>query len=843
MKLVSTSHSSPSSAICANSVELTPSPPSVSGEVGENQKRKRPQLVALTKKARKSSVQSQTLSVTRLPVSIHDGGTESDSSEPATTRDVGVIKGGDPAVKTGSLKSSLKSPTISSDSLANITDDSIYEKNDKEKSPICLRISLNLSDSVEPTSPISKGLSSKVSVSTLPPWEDQPSQSVGRPASRVIIPSGRSFSNSMLRKRPKEASQSNSYQHGVERILIDDSPSPSRLATTEKEKGNSTSSYAARKSSSSTPLTPFTASALPFSVIASDARRRKRKNPEKMNGVPSALPPSKRTSVSHISPSPPVSPLDDVFESSTLKSDPTHAQNIGRPPSEQTQSHTNSLSTAAPLTKQRKTLPKCTALSSQTSFLVPESAATATAPVGYGATSATSSPISQSGYEDVVPRFVVQSTATLSGITSSVVTQSVPATLTSSTPASASETLPSPVQTVPRGAVKTVPVLQHTTKPSMPTTTAVEKHGPSTHPKSTNKLTTPTSETAEERPGHLKPKRSERQSFSTTSDKEKLQHTNAAENLPPEQLHKRQVVVVSECSHSTIVSSKLVNTTSKQLPATPDLNPHPVVTTSTTIPSSPKGFPVQKTIINPSPQAQMSSVKSTTVLQSHNTPAHKVATSNSTQSPHVLTTQTDVLPVLNIQERVPIVINPSLAGYSMLNSSSSSTSVTVVSSNQPQMNPATQNVVISSSTSSSHALSRDQNNSMSDCSADQDVLITSVEEKGQSRKNCPKKPLSSLVSYAKTLQEKGTTHGIATTANKAAAPNTAVVFSTSQIASKSRPQELYAVDPRNGRKVALTAYHAVSIVWRCLTPSSNIGKGSGDKCINDLWHWNFQTAR
>ena len=817
MKLISIGRSSPSSAIPANSVKFTPSPPPVSGEVGENQKRKRPQLVALKKKARKSSVQSQTLSVTRLPVSIHDGDTESDSSEPATTRDADVLKGSDSAVKPGSLKPALKSPTKSSDSSASITDDSTCVKSDREKRPICLRVSLNLSDNVEPTSPISIVLSPKVSVSTLPPWEDQPSLSVVQPVSRVITPSGRSFSNSTLPKRRKEASQSNSDEHGVERILIDGSPSPSRLSLTEKEKQSSISSYASKKNSS-TPLTPFTASALPFSVIASDVHGRKRKYSEKMNG--SALPPpSKRTSASHISPSPPLSPSDDVFESSTLKSDPTHAQNISRPPSEQIQSHTNSPTTEAPLTNQNKVISNCTALSSQTSFLVPESATTAIAPVGYGATSATASLISQSRSEAVVPRFIVQSTVsgkeTLSEITSSVVTQSLPATLISSIKASASETLPSPVQSVPRGAVKTVPVLQHAAMPSMPTTTAVEKHVPFTHPKSTKKLTSPTCDTAEERRGHLKPKRSERLSFSTTYDKEKLQHTNLAENLLPEQLHKRQVVVVSECSHSTIVSSKLVNTTSKQLPMTPSLNPHPVVTASTTIPSSPKGFPVQKTNINPSPEAQMSFVKSTTVLQSHSPPAHKGATSNSTQPLHILTTQTDALPVLHIQESVPSVINPSLAGQSMLNSSSSSTPVTVVSFNRPQVNPAPRNVDMSLSTSSSHTLSKDQDNSMSNCSSDQDVFITSVEEKGQSLKNCPKKSTSSLLSYPKTLPEKGTTHDIATAANKVTASNTSAVFSTSHIASKSRPHDLYAVDPRNGRKVALAAYQAVSIYSIC----------------------------
>ena len=55
----------------------------------------------------------------------------------------------------------------------------------------------------------------------------------------------------------------------------------------------------------------------------------------------------------------------------------------------------------------------------------------------------------------------------------------------------------------------------------------------------------------------------------------------------------------------------------------------------------------------------------------------------------------------------------------------------------------------------------------------------------------------------------------------------------------------WGLNARGSRKLRTDTHthaHTHGIVWRSLTPPSNIGKGSGNKRINDLGHWNFQTA-
>ena len=275
------------------SKSASPSPSSAQNNPHEL-RRKRLQIVLpanVRKRPRKSSVQSQTLSVTRILVPVHAGTNSALPEESCENTADHKSSEDSETVRSGHSLSSPKpkSPPIISANLQ------IYPPKPAgplvEKKPRSLRVSLNLPEDVEPIGiPIKKHhhklLSPKSAASSLPLWDDD--------LGPKTAPSS-STSTSPIKSSPS---------------------SGGKIVNLVSQRQGSIESRSPTPRTEDAPLTPFTASALPLQAAAVKSsvvreRKRSREEGEKRAGEDSL--PTKRAKTSLKSP--PGSPLDDVFAS------------------------------------------------------------------------------------------------------------------------------------------------------------------------------------------------------------------------------------------------------------------------------------------------------------------------------------------------------------------------------------------------------------------------------------------------------------------------------------------------------------------------------------------------
>lgn len=248
-------------------------------ESGLHLKRRRSQFaaVAVQKRPRKSSVQSQTLSVTRISVPVHEGNISPRSE-----------KGDTKSIKANSCSPNQSLPLNSeAPKRSQIPQNSTLEASPQlpPKKPRHLRVSLSLPEEVEPGSPLEKIVmkseklhSPKFSVSSLPLWDDDPKTLSSSSETPVKSPAQSTAGNQV---------GSSSHQNQPNAVS-NPSPTPS----------------------SEGPLTPFTASALPLKAGGVENKdTRKRKSADEGDEVDT--PPLKKANLS----SPLGSPADDVFTS------------------------------------------------------------------------------------------------------------------------------------------------------------------------------------------------------------------------------------------------------------------------------------------------------------------------------------------------------------------------------------------------------------------------------------------------------------------------------------------------------------------------------------------------
>ena len=699
LKLAAPSHSSPSNSTkMATNSEFVPSPSSMSSETSEPQKRKRPQFVTMKKRPRKSSVLSQTLSVTRISVPVHEESPKSDSSEQAVIHESPALS------KTDSfLTSSEKSPPKNNDSQKSMPEEPLPAKAqppEEEKKPRSLRVSLNLPEEVEPGSPLEKVvkghklLSPKFAINTLPPWEDTPGPPVTASTTRVITSSDAAFNHSPAPSQVPAVSQSNG--HDIQSMQLD----PPTIATSPRSKEhrqemNISSPHAQDSTAKSTAqLTPFTASALPFPVSSTEAVGRKRRNQEEVDSAQTTLPPPKKVSLSHVSP--PVSPSDDVFETPTASSTASTGNTTGSTvPRYSTQPHpqpqpqpiqpqpqpqpqplgiqhgvvVTTKPTAAGTTKLRKILPKPSLVnlvqSPNANTFMQET------PVGYGASNAAlnTTVLSSKSEARGMPKVITAQATTPDK------THLNPRTTLSITAAPTQGTAHSVQAKTTPASVKTVSVLQHA-KPSLPTSPMVaEKNTISSQPRPLEKMTIPSQ--AQGSPVPVQPvplgRKAQSQIPSTAVPDKQPVHlqptvpaqlrpperlTTTAPNLTPSMLDKQPVhlqptvpaqlrppqrltTTAPNLTPSPVVSSKLVNAVPKQLqPAS----------TSAIIQSSmqshsppeqpllPQAAPQGPTVIAPPPQRQQAAT--TPVIHPPTNPAQRTVMPSPTTRPSQTATQT-----------------------------------------------------------------------------------------------------------------------------------------------------------------------------------------------------------
>jgi hypothetical protein len=269
--------------------ELNSSASSATAQREMQLRRKRAQVVSpptVQKRPRKPSVQSQTLSVTRIPgpVVTREGAADSrmDITDESREEVNHEARRGDrflPGPK-------LPAPALTSNSQSGGSPLAF-----PERKPRSLRVSLNLPDEVEPGSPMEKVmrsqklLSPKFAISSLPLWDDD---DLG-PKTTVSI----STANPPMIKSPPS--------------------SGGKIVTLSSHKGSSESRSPSPKKEGG-PLTPFTASALPLQPKTSEGTgdRKRRSREDREDVVEDSLAPKRPKPTLK---SPPNSPLEDVFVS------------------------------------------------------------------------------------------------------------------------------------------------------------------------------------------------------------------------------------------------------------------------------------------------------------------------------------------------------------------------------------------------------------------------------------------------------------------------------------------------------------------------------------------------
>lgn len=323
-------------------------------------KRRRPQFaaVAVQKRPRKSSVQSQTLSVTRISVPVHE-----DNISPRSEK-------GEDSSKSINSSGSNQSLPLNTEASKN---SQISQNNTPEvspqlpaKKPRHLRVSLSLPEEVEPGSPLEKIVmkseklhSPKFLGSSLPLWDDDPKAQIKL-----------SSSSETPVKSPAQSTPGSQVGNSSQTNAVSNpSPTPSNEG----------------------PLTPFTASALPLKPGGVENKdTRKRKSPDVEDTVDSATPPLKKANLS----SPLGSPADDVFTSPK-----TSGTNVV-----QRQTTTPSMSIVEPKSADIGSQPSPAATSTESQM---DSNILPGAPVGYGTTlSALEQPKEQATPPAVTPTVI-----------------------------------------------------------------------------------------------------------------------------------------------------------------------------------------------------------------------------------------------------------------------------------------------------------------------------------------------------------------------------------------------------------------------------------------------------
>ena len=277
------------------SSELAHSPSPAHAEPGVQPKRKRSQIVtaAVRKRPRKSSVQAQTLSVTRISVPVH-GDSISPNSEILEKDDEELSASPFKLVKSDQIV--LSSPDRSPPMNTTRKTQSEASAQLPYKKPRSLRVSLSLPEEVEPGSPLEKVVKSQKLLSpkfavtqSLPLWDDDLKAPLVSLSSTEIPPI----------QSPKAISQSGNLSQQKQRSVESQSPT----------------------SSSEGPLTPFTASALPLQAAAGNSENgdRKRKRADREDASDSSLPLKK---VNLTPTSSPESSPGDVFTDTSVKSGP-----------------------------------------------------------------------------------------------------------------------------------------------------------------------------------------------------------------------------------------------------------------------------------------------------------------------------------------------------------------------------------------------------------------------------------------------------------------------------------------------------------------------------------------
>ena len=341
-------------------------------------RRKRNQVVsppAFQKRPRKSSVQSQTLSVTRIPVPVHSESNRSPRSDLSQEGGGGrhedvVIRSPreNQAGKVDLFLPKLSPPGVNSH--PQIAGPPLFPS---ERKPRSLRVSLNLPDEVEPGSPMEKIrktqriLSPKFAISSLPLWEDGLGPKTTVSSSAATPP--------MMKSPPS---------------------SGGKIITLSSQKSSSESRSPTPKNEGA-PLTPFTASALPLQAagpkIPEEAGERKRKSREEEGEEDAAEVATPKRAKPTLK-SPPNSPLEDVF-ASPVKTE-VEPLTSSKPDASPTPSSSNKEETQCVGTQQQQPPPEtCPVVTSPEKEKLSNKVAlepvllppTTAAPVGYGSTS------------------------------------------------------------------------------------------------------------------------------------------------------------------------------------------------------------------------------------------------------------------------------------------------------------------------------------------------------------------------------------------------------------------------------------------------------------------------
>ena len=333
------------------SLELAHSPSLPHTEPGVQLKRKRSQIVAaaVRKRPRKSSVQAQTLSVTRISVPVH-GDSISPNSEIPEESDKEMSPSPSKPSKSDKLvfSSPDRSPPMSTTRRTQIEASAQLP----HKKPRSLRVSLSLPEEVEPGSPLEKVVKSQKLLSpkfavtqSLPLWDDD--------LNTALIPS-----SSTEIQSPESISQSGNMSQQKPKSVGDQSPT----------------------SSTEGPLTPFTASALPLQATAGNSENgnRKRKREDRENAS-DPLSPLKKVSLTPTS-SPESSP-GDVFTDTSVKSGPGTTATNGET-ADPKPSLTHAISQSSATSGFVPSTPAPASESTDTNNIL---SGTASTPVGYGA--------------------------------------------------------------------------------------------------------------------------------------------------------------------------------------------------------------------------------------------------------------------------------------------------------------------------------------------------------------------------------------------------------------------------------------------------------------------------
>ena len=834
-------------------------------------KRIRPHFAAaaaVRKRPRKPSVQSQTLSVTRISVPVHEDSSspKSDIQEEEMFRSPAKIAKNEHHV----FSSPDRSPESNKDSkIAKGSPPGAVTKlpsvSESEERPRSLRVSLSLPDEVEPGSPLEKvvrnqKLLSPKSVVCLPLWDEDPKTPLELPSSTAKTP------QALVRRSLSPSQSSQNDKLGWQRQSIS-SPLTNRSPTLKSE----------------SLLTPFTASALPLQANAgkaSEVTDRKRKSPEGGDTAEITSPPLKRVRLNPTSP--PASPSEDVFVTSvnaaaknsvTIPSPTPRVTAVSRPATQIPPSqHLGSLAAKpSPSSTVKPKLPESQPMVLDIQPKSPDNKyhpihtkpptakdrttelpgsdvvhLTTATPVGYGATNSTT-------MASIVQ--VEQQFTSATDTTTVMTVQPLPPDKKGGI--TASRDSPTPVNNPPllapaskpavSATVKTVSVLQHARPSLLAGITEKQQALSPQHmlPVKQTTTTTPTPPAPPPRkPVMEQPKLSGQpmpsSSLQTCSDSEKLVAAVSTDTALAKPVPTVRSDISSQTNGSVAAAQSQAMSHTPPLPQSkPTIQSPSVIMTSqrhalSTVASpvahsrsTPVASPVAHSRSTPvaSPVAHSRSAPVTlgigalepsTTQQSHAVSSGSITTAESSAK----SAPTAAKNAKNAPAQIQESPSSQLQAQSLVSSATSSAvSLATVVTNHPLQSTTASVVVVatpSSSTSlapSSSTSTRRQTNSLK-AAADQDIVITSVEKRSQSTStSVTTKPAHSLPSYSEAVHSRITSNSsqVANTTT-AAAP-----AASPSLPPRGRPQELHTSAkqpserrPQPSRKI--TAKIAVSIV-------------------------------